>query len=212
MAGRLQLHYGYGAVVMSPQTAISRDLNSWSWRYCVKQRWLMAAVTAIIAFWKSSCFHLPLKCFFFAFAYRLKRGPRLLSRYSDSIRPARFGDRIPAGARLSAPVHTGSGAHPTSYTKGTGCFPRVKRSGRGVDHPPPHLSVEVKERVELYLYSTSGSSWPVVGCTLPLPLSFKTNKRRQCLSQVRKTWQVNDHMCAKGDDAIALTSVAVTGT
>jgi hypothetical protein len=28
MAGRLQLHYGYGAVVMSPQTAISRDLNS----------------------------------------------------------------------------------------------------------------------------------------------------------------------------------------
>jgi hypothetical protein len=31
-------------------------------------------------------------------------------------------------------------------------FPGVKRPGRGVDHPPPS-SAEVKERVELYLYS-----------------------------------------------------------
>jgi len=30
----------------------------------------------------------------------------------------------------------------------------VKRSGRGVDHPPPS-SAEVKKRVELYLYSPS---------------------------------------------------------
>jgi hypothetical protein len=34
-------------------------------------------------------------------------------------------------------------------------------------------SVEVKERVELYLYSPSGPSWPVLGWTLPLPLSTK---------------------------------------
>jgi hypothetical protein len=27
--------------------------------------------------------------------------------------------------------------HPASYTMGTGSFPRVKRPGRGVDHPPP---------------------------------------------------------------------------
>ena len=38
----------------------------------------------------------------------------------------------------------------------------VKRPGRSADHPPPS-SAEVKERVELYLYSTSGSSWPVLG-------------------------------------------------
>jgi hypothetical protein len=31
-----------------------------------------------------------------------------------------------------------------------------------VDHPPPS-STEVKERVQLYLYSPSGPSWPVVG-------------------------------------------------
>jgi hypothetical protein len=34
---------------------------------------------------------------------------------------------------------------------GTGYFKGVKRSGRGVDHPPPS-SAEVKERVELYLH------------------------------------------------------------
>jgi hypothetical protein len=38
----------------------------------------------------------------------------------------------------------------------------VKRPGRGIDHPPPS-SAEVKERVELYLYSPSEPSWPVLG-------------------------------------------------
>jgi hypothetical protein len=65
------------------------------------------------------------------------------------------------GASFSAPVHTGPGAHPTSYTLGTGFFPAVKRPGRGVDHSPPS-SAEVKERVELCFCSTSGSSWLVV--------------------------------------------------
>jgi hypothetical protein len=32
------------------------------------------------------------------------------------------------------------------------------------------LGYEVKERVGLYLCSTSGPSWPVIGWTLPLPL------------------------------------------
>ena len=41
-------------------------------------------------------------------------------------------------------------------------FPRVKRLGHGIDHPPPS-STEVKERAEIYLYSTSGPSWPVIG-------------------------------------------------
>jgi hypothetical protein len=46
-------------------------------------------------------------------------------------------------------------------------FSGVRKPGRGVNHPPPS-STEVKERVELYLYSPSGSSWPVLGRTLPL--------------------------------------------
>jgi hypothetical protein len=48
---------------------------------------------------------------------------------------------------------------------GTGSFLEVKRSGHGVDHPPPS-SVEVKERVGLYLHSTSGPLWPVTGWTI----------------------------------------------
>jgi len=51
---------------------------------------------------------------------------------------------------------------------GSGSFPGVKRPGRGIDHPPSSSAV-VKERVELYLYSPSGLSWPVLGWTLPLP-------------------------------------------
>ena len=34
--------------------------------------------------------------------------------------------------------------------------------GRGVDHPPPY-SAEDKERVKLYLYSASESSWQDTG-------------------------------------------------
>jgi hypothetical protein len=66
------------------------------------------------------------------------------------------------GGRFSAPVQTGCVAHPASYTVGTGSFPGVKKPGRGVDHPLPP-SAEVKERVELYLYSPSGTSWSVLG-------------------------------------------------
>jgi len=44
---------------------------------------------------------------------------------------------------------------------GTWSFLGVKRPGRGVDHPPPY-SAEVKERVEVYLFSPSGPSWPVL--------------------------------------------------
>ena len=65
-------------------------------------------------------------------------------------------------ARFSPPDQTGPAAHPASYTMGTGSFPWVKGPGRGVDHPPPS-SAEVKERVELNLYSHHGPSWPVVG-------------------------------------------------
>jgi hypothetical protein len=43
------------------------------------------------------------------------------------------------GARFSATVQTGPGAHPASYTVGTEYFLGVKRPGRGVYHPP-HLT------------------------------------------------------------------------
>jgi hypothetical protein len=38
----------------------------------------------------------------------------------------------------------------------------VSRSGSDVDHPPPS-SAEVEGRVQLYICSASGPSWPVKG-------------------------------------------------
>jgi len=54
------------------------------------------------------------------------------SRYSGLLRPGQSGDRLPVEATFSALVQTGPGAHPSSYTMGTGSFPGVKRPGRGV--------------------------------------------------------------------------------
>ena len=72
------------------------------------------------------------------------------------------GDRIPVGARFSASVHSSPGTNPASYTMCIGSLLGVKRPGRDVHHPPPY-SAEVKERVDVYLYSTSGPSWSVIG-------------------------------------------------
>jgi hypothetical protein len=67
----------------------------------------------------------------------------------------RSGDRIPVVAKLSTPVRTGPGAHTDSCKVDTGLFPGVKRSGRGVDHPPP-CSPEDTKTVEVYLLFPSG--------------------------------------------------------
>ena len=68
------------------------------------------------------------------------------------------------GARISAPVQT----EPEALH--SGC--RVFTGGKAAEAwrwPPTPSSVKVKEWVELYFYSPSASSWPVLGRTLPLP-------------------------------------------
>ena len=72
------------------------------------------------------------------------RVPGECSRYRDSLRVRRSGDRIPVGARFSSPAQTLPTAHPASYTSGTGSFLRVKRPGRSVNHPPD-LASRLKE-------------------------------------------------------------------
>jgi len=52
------------------------------------------------------------------------------------------------GVRFFAPLQTGPGDHPASYTTRTGSFPGVKRPWCGVDHPPQSRA-EVKERIYL---------------------------------------------------------------
>ena len=69
-------------------------------------------------------------------------------------------------------------------------FPESKAAGAW-RWPPTPSSAEVKEKVELYIFSTCGSSWPVVGWTVPLPLpvqrhvttNFSTNWRPQTRSE-----------------------------
>jgi hypothetical protein len=64
--------------------------------------------------------------------------------------------RFPVGAgnfSLHQRVQKGSGAHPASYAMcNTSSFPGIKRPGREADHSPSS-NAEVKECVELYLYS-----------------------------------------------------------
>ena len=67
---------------------------------------------------------------------------------------------MPVGARFSAPDRTDPGAHPAVNAVGTGAFTGVNRPKRGSDYPPPP-SEKIKERVELYLDSYPGPSWPI---------------------------------------------------
>ena len=48
------------------------------------------------------------------------------------------------------------------------CFPVGKLPGSGVGQPP-QSNTSIKERVELYLYPPSGTSWTVIGRNLVLP-------------------------------------------
>jgi len=79
-----------------------------------------------------------------------------ISQYSDWLWAGRSGDRIPLGARFSAPVQTHPVAHSSSCTMSTGVFLRGKEwPGRDADPSPPSSAVG-HERVELYLYSPYG--------------------------------------------------------
>jgi hypothetical protein len=66
---------------------------------------------------------------------------------------------------------SGCGGHTASYTVGTRSFPGIRRLERDVNHPPSS-GVEVKERVELYLYCLSLPSWQIIEWTLPFTCQY----------------------------------------
>ena len=108
------------------------------------------------------------------------------SRYSECLRAGRSGDRIPVGAKFSAPVQIGRGTHPASCTTGAGSFPGVK-SGQDVMLTPHRLLVPWTWKgraIPLFPYgpySLYRASVPVQGCTLPLAYhSFKEEPVARC--------------------------------
>jgi hypothetical protein len=67
-------------------------------------------------------------------------------------------------------------AHPVSCMMCTRYFPEGKWLRHDMDHKPPS-SIDVKERLELHLFSPSGPSWPFLGWILPLPLSYSITEQ-----------------------------------
>jgi len=66
-------------------------------------------------------------------------------------------------------------------------FPRGKGSVRGVCHTHTKpSSTEVKERVQLYLYSLSGSSWPVMGQTFTFTITIYNRSDLAAAKLLRK--------------------------
>jgi hypothetical protein len=91
---------------------------------------------------------------------------------AQSVRDSLDGPRMESrwGRDFALPSRPALGTTQPSIQWVTRLFTgRVKRPERGLSHPPSS-SAEVKERVELYLYSPCGPSWPVVGWTLHLPI------------------------------------------
>ena len=83
------------------------------------------------------------------------------------------------GARFSAPVQTRPWCPPSLLYNGYRVFPGGKAAGVWSWSPTPS-STEVEGRVELYICSPSGHSWPVIGWTLPLPLPLSVLMNSTC--------------------------------
>jgi hypothetical protein len=73
---------------------------------------------------------------------------------------------------ITQSVQTGPASYPDPYTMGTVSCPEVEQQWHGIDHPLPS-SAEVKERVELKLYSR-------VNFTFTFTLAYG------CISRLRK--------------------------
>ena len=91
------------------------------------------------------------------------QGPGSSVGIATELHAGRSGDRIPVGARFSAPVQTGPGTHPASCTMGTGSFSGVK-SGRCVTLTPYSLLVPLVMKEQSY---TSTPPMDSTACTEP---------------------------------------------
>ena len=108
--------------------------------------------------------------------------PGQFSRYSDSLKVGGLGIEFRLRKRFSAHVQVGPGAHPACSTMVPGLVPGGKADEARRWQPTPHSAklkerMEenvkfLKERVQLYLYTPSGPSSNVTGCTLSCTLNI----------------------------------------
>ena len=85
------------------------------------------------------------------------------AQIAESVKPLAMGWRVRGSKSGTGEEHLfrqALGPPSLLYNDYRFSFKGVKRLGRGIYHPP-ESSVEIKERVELYLFSASGPSWPV---------------------------------------------------
>ena len=128
--------------------------------------------------------------------HSLRLGQGCLSRYNYSLPDGPSADRILVGGEIFRTRPDRPWGPPSLLYNRS--FPGVKRPRRGVGHPTPS-SAEVKERVELFLYSPSGPSWSVLGWTLPLLFNIPQHrcqdiKRREPMGVLRAMRHAG-HLC-----------------
>ena len=100
-------------VPASATSLVRRDADSFSEANCHTRSDLASVFSFIIVFFMSN------------YETIMKK----LSRYSESLRAGRSGDRILVGTRFSSPVQTGPGAQPPPLQCVPGLFPR-RRAAR----------------------------------------------------------------------------------
>ena len=94
------------------------------------------------------------------------------------------------GARFSAPVQTGPGAHQASCTMGTGSFPGVK-SGRGVTLTPHTL---------LVLWSRKSRAIPLLPLWAVWPVQSLSSCTRVHFTFTFFTWWIDQNIIPPRDD------------
>ena len=104
--------------------------------------------------------------------------------------------------RFSAPLQTGPGVLSASFAMRTGLF-RGGKAARASRWPPTQSSTQLKERLDLYSYSPSAPSWPILVRNLPLTLPLHSVRYK---TQPKDQTSVNPRICTavKGCPSVAV--------
>jgi len=110
----------------------------------------------------------------------------------------------PGEVRFSTLFQTGCEVHSTSYTKGTGSFPRVKRPKHGVDHQP-HLARRLKKE---YSYTSTSPQDLMARYRVNFTVTLsKLSARHKYLLEFPSTYRVNWRKCGCVESEVKVSAV-----